>query len=384
MTITTSLLVIGAGPYGLSTAAFARQHGIDTIVLGRPMGFWRDHMPAGMFLRSGPDWHLDASGVHTLEAHLEERSIAAEEVDPLPVGLFLDYAGWFRQAKGIAVREDLVAELRKPDGRFVATLDSGASVAAEAVVAAPGISHFAVRPDWADSVPPGTSTHSCDLVRFEDLAGARVLIVGGRQSAYEWAALLGEHGAERIDLVHRHDVPRFERVSWRFVDPHMEATMRVRGWWRNLPKSDQDAIGRRFWEVGRLTLEHWLAPRLTSGSIHRWPRTEVAEVVPAQGTGADGELVVRLSNGEALAVDRLVFACGYRADLPRVPYLAGVIDQVQVADGFPVLDEAFRTSLPGLYLPGFTATRDFGPFFGFVKGTPAAAKLIVDDLLARR
>jgi hypothetical protein len=24
-------------------------------VVGRPMGFWREHMPAGMFLRSGPD-----------------------------------------------------------------------------------------------------------------------------------------------------------------------------------------------------------------------------------------------------------------------------------------------------------------------------------------
>ena len=26
--------------------------------------------------------------------------------------------------------------------------------------------------------------------------------------------------------------------------------------------------------------------------------------------------------------------------------------------------------MPGLYLPGFTATQDFGPFFGFVKGAP--------------
>jgi FAD-dependent urate hydroxylase len=48
-----------------------------------------------------------------------------------------------------------------------------------------------------------------------------------------------------------------------------------------------------------------------------------------------------------------------------------------------VLDEAFGTSLSGLYLPGFTATRDFGSFFGFVRGTPAAATLIVQDLLAR-
>ena len=83
---TTSLLVIGAGPYALSTAAFAREHGIDTVMVGRPMGFWRQHMPAGMLLRSGPDWHLDASGVHTLQAYLEERTIDPTDVDPLPIG----------------------------------------------------------------------------------------------------------------------------------------------------------------------------------------------------------------------------------------------------------------------------------------------------------
>jgi hypothetical protein len=191
-----------------------------------------------------------------------------------------------------------------------------------------------------------------------------VLIVGGRQSAYEWAALLAEHRAERIDLVHRHDVPRFERVSWQFVDPHMEATMRVQGWWRTLPKTEQDAIARQFWEVGRLTLEYWLTPRLASKTVHRWPGTEV---VHADTTAAGGELEVRLSKGEGLLVDHVIFACGYRADLPRVPYLAGVLDRIQVSDGFPVLDEAFGTSLPGLYLPGFTATRDLGPFFGSSK-----------------
>jgi FAD-dependent urate hydroxylase len=380
MMTTTSLLVIGAGPYALSTAACARQHGIDTVVVGRPMGFWREHMPAGMFLRSGPDWHLDAAAVHTLEAYLEERAIATADVDPLPIGLFLDYAEWFRQAKGIQVREDLVAELAKPDGRFEAVLDSGERVTADAVVAAPGIRHFTNRPNWAGSIPPGQAAHTCDRVRFEDLSGARVLIVGGRQSAYEWAALLAEHGAERIDLVHRHDVPRFERVSWKFIDPYMETTMRVRGWWRSLPKAEQDAITTRFWEVGRLTLEHWLTPRLSSQAVHRWPGTEVVQAEP---TGTDGELRVRLSNGHDLWVDQVIFASGYRADLAQVPYLAGLLDQIKVTDGFPMLDEAFGTSLPRLYLPGFTATRDFGPFFGFVKASPTAATLIVSDLLAR-
>jgi FAD-dependent urate hydroxylase len=379
MTTTTSLLVIGAGPYALSCAALAREHGIDTVTVGRPMGFWRRHMPAGMLLRSGPDWHLDASGVHTLEAYLEERTVDPADVDPLPIGLFLDYAEWFRQAKGIGVSEDLVVDLTKPDDRFEAVLESGERIVADAVVAAPGIRNFTNLPAWAGSVPAGRAAHTCDLVRFEDLSGARILIVGGRQSAYEWAALLVEQGAARIDLVHRHDVPRFERVSWKFVDAYLETTVRVPGWWRSLPRAEQDAITRRFWEVGRLTLEYWLTPRLASPAIHRWPGTEVVRAEPT----AAGDLTVRLSNGDDLRVDQVIFACGYRADLARVPYLAGVLDRVEVADGFPVLDEAFGASLPRLYLPGFAATRDFGPFFGFVKGTAAAATLMVNDLLVR-
>src|SRR5215208_1367090 len=368
----TQLLVIGAGPYALSTAALARERGIDTVVLGQPMAFWRENMPEGMFLRSGPDWHLDAGGTHTLEAYLEERAIPQEEVDPVPIQVFLDYCEWFRRAKGIDVRQELVAELATSDGRFEATLVGGERVVADAVVCAPGIRNYSHVPKWASSVPAGRAAHTCDLVRFDELAGARVLIVGGRQSAYEWAALIREHGAERIDLVHRHAVPRFERVSWKFVDAHVESTKHVHGYWRNLPKSEQDAVARRFWEVGRLTLEHWLTPRLPSQVVHRWPGTEVVTATPASPDGAVG---VRLSNGKDLTVDHVVFASGYKADLGRVPYLAGVRERVQVTDGFPALDEGFGASLPGLYVSGFAATRDFGPFFGFVKASPAAASL---------
>ena len=374
------LLVIGAGPYALSIAALARERGIGSVVLGRPMGFWRDNMPGGMFLRSGPGWHLDGAAVHTLEAYLEDQGIRPGEVDPIPIGVFLDYADWFKTAKGIEVREEFVDTLVKADGRFEATLRSGERIRADAVVAAPGIRHYASVPVWASSLPPGLAAHTCDLVRFDDMAGARVLIIGGRQSAYEWAALIREHGAARIDIVHRHDIPRFERVSWKFVDAHVEQTLAVRGYWRNLPKSEQDAVARRFWEVGRLTLEYWLTPRLARDGIHRWPGTEVVEVTPA----GDDELRVLLSDGTGLAVDRVVFGSGYRAELTKVPYLAGVLKHVKVSSGFPVLDEAFQTSLDGLYVTGFSATQDFGPFFGFVKGSPAAATLIVRDLLSRR
>jgi cation diffusion facilitator CzcD-associated flavoprotein CzcO len=371
------LVVIGAGPYGIATAAKAIEAGIETVVVGRPLGFWTDNMPTGMYLRSGPDWHLDASGVHTFEAFLEERGIAATDIDPVPIAIFLDYANWFQHQKHVAVQEGHVTALTaNADGSFLVALDNGETLAAESVVAAPGVRYFQHWPDWGAPLPRELCSHTCELVRFDDLTGARVLIVGGRQSAYEWAALIGEHGAERVDIVHRHDVPRFDRVSWKFTDAYVEQTLATPGWWRTLPASEQEAFARRFWEVGRLTLEWWLTPRLSGSRFHRHPGVSVAAVA-----GEDsGAAQVRLSDDTELTVDRIVFATGYRADLSRVPYLNRLLDRIQVADGFPVLDEVFQTTLPGLYLPGFTGTRDFGPVFGFTKGCPAAAELVARGL----
>jgi FAD-dependent urate hydroxylase len=371
------LVIIGAGPYGIATAAKAIEAGIETVVVGHPLSFWTDNMPAGMYLRSGPDWHLDASGVHTFEAFLDERGIAAADVDPVPIALFLDYARWFQRHKHVAVREGLVTGLRpNGDGSFLVDLDDGETLSAESVVAAPGVRYFQHWPRWGASLPGSLCSHTCELVRFDDFAGARVLIVGGRQSAYEWAALAGEHGAQSVDIVHRHDVPRFDRVSWKFVDPYLEQTLAKPGWWRTLSLSEQEAIARQFWKVGRLTLEWWLAPRLRGDRFTRRPGTSVTSVA----AGGSGAASVRLSGGTELTVDRIVLATGYKADLRRVPYLAEVLGSIEVTDGFPVLDETFQASLPGLYLPGFTGTRDFGPFFGFTKGCPAAAELIIRGL----
>ena len=89
----------------------------------------------------------------------------------------------------------------------------------------------------------------------------------------------------------------------------------------------------RFWELGRLTLEPWLYPRLDDPRVHRH---ELAEVTAVAG---DGPLRVDVSDGQRLEVDHVVFATGYRPDLARVPYLAGLLSETERKSlrGFPGL-----------------------------------------------
>ena len=50
----SEVLIVGAGPYGLSISTHLRGRGIDHLIVGRPMDTWRTHMPAGMYLKSEP------------------------------------------------------------------------------------------------------------------------------------------------------------------------------------------------------------------------------------------------------------------------------------------------------------------------------------------
>jgi FAD-dependent urate hydroxylase len=49
---TNGIVIVGAGPYGLSVAAHLRRHGLPFRIFGSPMQSWRSNMPAGMFLKS--------------------------------------------------------------------------------------------------------------------------------------------------------------------------------------------------------------------------------------------------------------------------------------------------------------------------------------------
>jgi FAD-dependent urate hydroxylase len=374
------LLVLGAGPYGLATAALAKHRGIETVVVGQPMGFWRENMPRGMLLRSGIGWHLDPLGVHTLRAYLEEVAIEEKDALPLPVELFIDYADWYAARCGIEAVDKRVAALQSENGQaFLAKFEDGSSLAAEAVVATPGLRYFAsVPPEIRESLPPDRYSHTCDIVRFDELEGDRVLILGGRQSAFEWGALIAEQAHAAVEIVFRHDLPSFEPSDWSFVDRLLEKTVQVQGWYRRLAPLEQDAIAKKFWAEGRLKLEPWLAPRIAGSAIAYSAKCHVVGYTELPA----GEIEVRLSGGRRVVVDHVILATGYRIELTRVPYLraGGLVDELALRNGFPVLDESFQATVPGLFLPSWPATQDFGPFFGFVAGAPAAATIIVSHL----
>ena len=72
----TDNLIIGAGPYGLSLAAYLRARRADFRIVGSVMAPWRSNMPAGMFLKSEgfASTLFDPKAEFTLAAYCAEQS----------------------------------------------------------------------------------------------------------------------------------------------------------------------------------------------------------------------------------------------------------------------------------------------------------------------
>ena len=377
----TDVLIIGAGPFGLSIAAGASQLGIDHLIVGKPMEFWRSNMPKGMLLRSACDWHLDPENIDTIESYVAGIGQTPADVEPLSLDFYHSYVEWFQMRKGIAPHPDYIERLdyQSSSGHFVATTTTHENIQANRVVIAPGFKYFPNIPDELRSkLPEGRYAHTCGYVDFSNASGKRFLIIGGRQSAFEWAALLSEAGASEVHLSHRHDSPSFETSDWSWVKPIVDSIAENPAWFRNLSQAEKDEMNRRLWSEGRLKIEPWLKPRLSTDKVKIWPRTQLASCIET----ANDDLSVQLSDGAEINVDEIILATGYKVNISNVPYLSAgnLLAQLETKNGCPVLNESFETSIRGLFITSMPAAQDFGPFFGFTIAARVSAQIICDAL----
>ena len=374
----TNLLIIGAGPFGLAMAAYGKHLGIDTLIAGKAMEFWEGNMPEGMYLRSDCSWHLDPLGVETIERFLQTQGRTPADVEPLSRRFYLTYARWFQEQKKIEIIPQYVQKLdhiSNGDHLFQATLEDGRVIMAKHVVIALGFKYFKNEPqELVERLPAGCFSHTCDLVDFTELKGKRCLIIGGRQSAFECAALLDEAGAGTVHISHRKDSPAFAKSDWSWVNSMVDAMVDNPGWFRNLSSEEKDSVKHRFWAEGRLKIEPWLESRVMKETIRLWPNTQVVSCDALPG----GELKAELDNGERLSIDHVILATGYAVRIDQVPFLShgNILQNLMTRNGYPVLSEQFQTNIPGLFFNSMAATQDFGPFFAFTISVRISAKLI--------
>ncbi|WP_439947435.1 FAD-dependent oxidoreductase [Streptomyces sp. BBFR109] len=400
------VVVVGAGPYGLSIAAHLRAAGLDVRVFGEVMGSWRHAMATGMFLKSTPnavDLSVPEPGgrlADFLRVHGEPQ---LTELTPIPCDVFVRYGQWFQKRYVGAVEPARVTAVeRAAAGRgLTVRLDDGQEFAARDVVVATGLNGLAhvpgelrrLAPDGpgVDAPVSHTSQH-IDLSRY---AGRRVAVVGGGQSALESAALLHEAGAETQVLVRERDLlwgttPE-PAQPWphRVVRPPsplgagwiLAGVCRAPGGVRRLPPAARLLLFRR---ALRPSGGWWLRDRVEGVVAVRTS----CRVVRAEAAGSAVRLELAGPGGvrESVTADHVLAATGYRLDLDAVPFLTpdvrGALRLVRGSKA-PHLSGSFESSVPGLYFAGSLSAPMFGPMMRFVAGAEFAATRIARDLARR-
>ncbi|NBH10954.1 NAD(P)/FAD-dependent oxidoreductase [Amycolatopsis sp. SID8362] len=191
MSLDTDILLVGAGPTGLYGAYCAGFRGLRTVVVdGLPQ-------PGGQIAALYPEKEiLDVAGLPRVRG----RDFVAA---------LLDQAGQYNPE--YLLGRQAVALGRAEDGRPEVTLSDGSVIRAGAVILTAGIGTFTPRklPAGEDYLGRGLSYFVTDP---DAHTGQNVLVVGGGDSAVDWALAL-EPIAKSVTLVHRRSAFRAHAAS---------------------------------------------------------------------------------------------------------------------------------------------------------------------------
>lgn len=381
-----NVTIIGAGPYGLSAAAFLRAANVEARIFGEPMAFWERQMPAGMCLRSnwGASHIADPRHELTLEAYC--RVNGNDMPKPIPLERFVAYGRWFRGQAVPNLESRQVRTIEIDPRGFKVTVSDGEQFSSRRVVVATGISPFAVRPAEFDKIPLELASHSSEHSDLRKLAGRQVVVIGAGQSALESAVLLKEAGIA-VEVIARQKAlnwvgihPRLHHLgmisrmlySDRDVGPAgISRLVAMPHLFRKFPRAFQD---RTAYRAIRPAGAGWLQPRLTGVTITLGRRIASANV-------AGGQLRLSLDDGQERLVDHALLATGFRVDISRYQFLSQELsNRVKTANGYPVLKRGLESSIPGLHFIGKSAAWSFGPLLGFVSGAEFASTELVHSI----
>ncbi|PYT90631.1 MAG: hypothetical protein DMG36_20405 [Acidobacteria bacterium] len=390
------IAIIGAGPYGLSIAAYLRSLGLSFRIFGRLMDSWQSHMPKGMLLKSDgfASNIYDPEHSFTIKRFCADRGIVYSD-NEIPVSLetFTAYGMAFKERLVPQLEDKLLVGLERVPKGFQLKLDDGEIVEAGRVVLAVGITHFQHIPANLAHLEPEFVTHSYRHRDLEPFRGRSVVILGGGASATDLAGLLRDVDVD-VQLVARQSELKFHGKP---------QVGKPRSLWRRI-RSPQSGLGpgwrSRFYANSASTF-HLLPERLRLEIVrtHLGPsggwfaKEKVVGRVPlllgystenAHVHNGKVRLTARSANGSQreIITDHVITATGYKVDTQRLQFLSAEIrSKLETAGGSPVLSSTFESSVPGLYFVGIAAANSFGPGMRFAFGAGFTAERLRQALV---
>ncbi len=321
------VVVVGAGPAGLATAACLRRRRLGGVILERSDGV-------------GAAWRgrYDRLHLHTprIQSHLPgypiPRSFGRWVSRDGVVRYLEDYARHHRLGPRFGVE---VQRVDPVDGRWRVTTTDG-TYHADAVVLSTGYNNLPFVPDW-----PGIDRfgghwiHASDYRTGRVYTGQDVLVVGTGNTGAEIAVDLAEHGASRVRIAVRstpHIIPRtVAGVPTTLLGILNEF----------VPAALGDPVNTALQRLTIGDLSPYGIPRPEDGLIERFRSSDVVPIIdvglveavragrvePVAAVSSFDHEAVHLVDGERVEVDAVIVATGYHTGLERIVGHLGVLDE---------------------------------------------------------